>query len=291
MNTHIHTLAVTEIRQFLENDERSHRLETLLTEHMNSGMLNPSIGIEVLTKLGEINEELGTYFQLIRALNGLETYNDALPKNAQFYLLKVEYIGADGKRRTPNTKYIPSHIVSPMQQMQAAYNECLLNYPQHVGPHGRPGLVVMSGYRSHHYQLALFALTTLREGLDHALASMRLPGENSDHADYTNCAIDFTVIGDRDGNQTDNYGNKLPPEATVEMQWLIHNANEYGFYHSFPPDETDPTVEIGRDGIIPEAWHLKFAGSIEEAKRYNEQLRSKESFIRRIEALGLKSLF
>jgi zinc D-Ala-D-Ala carboxypeptidase len=79
---------------------------------------------------------------------------------------------------------------------------------------------------------------------------MTLPGY-SDHSNISNCAIDFTHLGNEYGRKLDNNGRLIHFEDTIEFRWLLEHAPEFGFWLPYYPGNSE--------GIIFEPWHWKFA--------------------------------
>lgn len=99
-------------------------------------------------------------------------------------------------------------------------------------------LKISSGYRSPAYQLALFFVFLKRNDydLEKTAKQIALPGY-SEHGSVKQPAIDF---------KTDTHSAK-DFKDTEEYQWLLKNANKFGFYLSYP--------ENNEHGIQFEPWH------------------------------------
>ncbi|HEY1041258.1 MAG TPA: M15 family metallopeptidase [Candidatus Paceibacterota bacterium] len=107
-------------------------------------------------------------------------------------------------------------------------------------------LLVMSGYRSPHYQLDLYNDAIEEKGY---VGTLRVaPPYHSEH--HIN-AVDFTT------DEIMASGGDL--SATLEGRWLIKNAPTYGFVMSYPKGKEEIT------GYQHEDWHWKFIG-IENAQ-------------------------
>jgi hypothetical protein len=256
---------------------------------MDSGQLNPLADAKSIDGITEKYPEVGELLARIRSLNPDATYKE-VPPIGEFDIFDEHYVGADGKIRKPNPKYIPKHVAVFFRSMQKSYLKFLELHPEHVGEHGRPGLIPLSGYRSDYYQLAVMAKNMLTKGVDYTLTSMKLPGDNSDHANFIECGIDITTIGDKDGGQKHPDGRQIDLIETIEGQWLVKNAPSFGFFHPYPPDIDNPLAAVGREGIIPEPWHIKFVMDSEVAADRSYAIKSQESFRRLLSALGGSAL-
>lgn len=98
-------------------------------------------------------------------------------------------------------------------------------------------LWVESGFRSVAHQAAMIR-TKLEEGhsIEELLSWMAAPGYSEHH---TGRAVDIT--------SPDCYPDTFGFETTDAFLWLSTHANEYGFFLSYPPDNSY--------GIVYEPWH------------------------------------
>ncbi|AXA32936.1 M15 family metallopeptidase [Francisella adeliensis] len=131
-----------------------------------------------------------------------------------------------GKDVLSRDQYIHKNAFKPLKQMIAdAKSEGVI-------------LEVLSIYRSYEYQEALISrhLDTGKT-LEQIVKKVAIPGYSEHH---TGLAIDFTTP-DEDGLVTEAF------EQTSAFVWLHKNANDYGFYMSYPRDNLQ--------GMIYEPWH------------------------------------
>lgn len=103
----------------------------------------------------------------------------------------------------------------------------------------REGIVLeaISGYRSHDYQLGIFARKRAR-GLevDAILQVNAAPGYSEHHSGR---ALDISSPGEPPAEESF--------EATPAFAWLLEHAGDYGFHLSYPRDNPH--------GIVYEPWH------------------------------------
>lgn len=102
-------------------------------------------------------------------------------------------------------------------------------------------LEAISGYRSHDYQLGIFARKRAR-GLevDEILNVNAAPGYSEHHSGY---ALDISTPGEA--------AAEASFEATPAFAWLQSNAAGHGFTMSYPRDN--------RHGIVYEPWHWRWS--------------------------------
>ncbi len=273
-----------------DDDFRTEALEWL-QQQFESGAYYPLTGRAELEGLLESNPQAAELFNLIGRLTPHELRE--VPDASEFIKLDQEYVGADGKVRRPIAKYIPKSMAPALAQMQDDYKDFLGKYKEagdigdYIGEHGRPGLIVLSGFRSDYYQFGVIVRDILTNGSEHAFKTAALPG-SSQHGDPVNCAVDFTTIGDRDGRNTKPNGETVNFEDTIEFQWLLKNCTKYGFWLSYGPNPDDPMASIGFDGIVPESWHYQYLGSPEAAEESMHKRRVVEAFKARAQVLGNK---
>ncbi|MFM2432520.1 MAG: hypothetical protein RLZZ511_3734 [Cyanobacteriota bacterium] len=106
-------------------------------------------------------------------------------------------------------------------------------------------LMGISGFRNVADQEALFAKQIERRGSAEAAAKLSAPPGHSEH--HTGYAIDIT-----DASRTD-VDLKVAFEETAAYQWLMVNANQFGFEQSFPRNNAQ--------GVSYEPWHWRYVGS------------------------------
>ena len=106
----------------------------------------------------------------------------------------------------------------------------------------REGIVLeaISGYRSHDYQLGIFARKRAR-GLevDAILQVNAAPGYSEHHSGR---ALDISSPGEPPAEESF--------ESTAAFAWLLEHAGDYGFHLSYPRDNPH--------GIVYEPWHWRF---------------------------------
>ncbi len=108
---------------------------------------------------------------------------------------------------------------------------------------GEDGIALdaISGYRSHTYQMGIFARKRARGlSVDNILAVNAAPGFSEHHS----------------GDALDIGTDDQPPaeesfERTLAFRWLSDHANDFGFHLSYPRDNPH--------GIVYEPWHWRWA--------------------------------
>ena len=100
--------------------------------------------------------------------------------------------------------------------------------------------IIVSAFRSFDYQKGII-IRKLNMGrkLKDILKENTLPGYSEHH---TGRAVDFIEKG--------WYSLSTSFDKTKEFQWLMENANKYGFYLSYP--------EGNKNGIMYEPWHWMY---------------------------------
>ena len=119
-------------------------------------------------------------------------------------------------------------------------------------------LKVWSPFRSYGDQKVLFENQVNRVNGDEALAAtvVARPG-TSEH--NTGLCADFNMADDKF-------------ESTPMYNWMVENAEDYGFILRYPKDKTDIT------GVIYESWHWRFVG-INTAKEMNSLGMTLEEYV------------
>lgn len=159
-----------------------------------------------------------------------EVPDDLVTVHGQHYLSK-------GQPKAMHDKYLPHHVYEAFTGMKHAFEA---DYP------GRT-LLIESGYRSPAYQVVVFFnwLARFYDGdIDKTLHHVALPAY-SQHCSATHTALDIENIEGLPTNQ-DLEGFK----DTVEYEWLTEHAADYGFYESYPKDNSE--------GMRWEPWHWQY---------------------------------
>ena len=190
--------------------------------------------------------------------------------DVNFVSIEQSYTGADGQQRNPTSKYLPAEVFGAYTKMNEAYKSHLAD----SGINNRPGLIILSGYRSPAYQMMVFINSIASVGLEKTLSTVYIPG-HSEHNDSMYTAVDFTCIGDENGNKPDplNKGRAVF-EDFREFQWLIDHMEEYGFVLTLFPDSEHPEKGLASDGFDYEPWHFRYLG--DGAKRFMQENQVRE---------------
>jgi zinc D-Ala-D-Ala carboxypeptidase len=106
-------------------------------------------------------------------------------------------------------------------------------------------LMAISGFRNIADQKVLFENQIARRGSPEAAARLSAPPGHSEH--HTGYALDIT-----DASRAD-VDLKVVFEETTAYQWLVANAQQYGFERSFPQNNVQ--------GVSYEPWHWRFVAS------------------------------
>ncbi len=277
------TREILEKLEAISSSDKNKEISEKIRKLMESKALYPLTNREQLEAAMATDPDIAELFGLVMELSGRSDYGE-IPGPEGFTVIDEPYRGANGKDYHPLPKYLPNHIVPYLHQMQVGFKEFLDEHPEYVGPNGRPGLVVMSGFRSHYYQVAIFARSILNSGLDRTLASAMLPGGISDHANYDNCGIDWTNIGNQDGAPNPN--QEIDLMDTVEFAWLLEHSAEYGFAFPYPPKIDNPADKLSPSGVLIEPWHVKFVGNSETISGMYQEMHTVEAFKARASLLG-----
>ncbi len=115
-------------------------------------------------------------------------------------------------------------------------------------------LLIESGYRSSAYQLYLFVyyLKNHEYSIRETAKFVALPGF-SEHGSPAHQAIDFINV---DGINGEDDPQEF--EDLAENQWLLNNAEEFGFVLSYPKN--------AGSGITWEPWHWRYEPQNKEAE-------------------------
>ena len=103
---------------------------------------------------------------------------------------------------------------------------------------------VASAFRSFEHQSRIINKKLKRgRSIESILKENTLPGYSEHHTGY---ALDFLSKG--------AYSLSVDFEKTDTFKWLIKNANQYGFYLSYPKGN--------HNGIMYEPWHWAFRNNV-----------------------------
>jgi len=178
----------------------------------------------------------------------IELINNFLKLNPRKYGFKGKFFGVkkvpknlvsirnqkynfSGKKEIIGEQCLPKPVYLAFQRMNKALD----------GETGRK-LLIDSGYRSPAYQTILF-LYYLKLHKFNFLRTMRgvaFPGD-SEHEDPVNTATELMTINGAPHNG-------MGFEKTEEYKWLTENANEFGFYLSYPRNNGN---------FMYEPWHWR----------------------------------
>lgn len=154
----------------------------------------------------------------------------------ELHVIKNQSYTRDGKKVVIKDQYLPSHIGSVFERMQATYQQ------------ENPGkkLLVESAYRSPAYQMLvlIYYLRMYKFDFDVTLKQVAMP-EYSQH-----CSADATAIDVINGDGIPAEDAPQDFYLTHEYQWLIKNAATFGFQESYP--KNNPS------GIMWEPWHWQY---------------------------------
>jgi hypothetical protein len=244
----------------LRNAGKVEKAADFLSSLFENGRVHPLI---TLADLQNICREDLILKEVVDAILKISNIDPNYPTYREEDFIKIYeyYTGVDGKRRLPLPKYLPAPIFSHLEKMQKAYCE-FLNTEYDKSLPKRPGLIVMSGYRSPYYQVFILLRNIHELGTERAFAVTSIPG-SSQHASFDNCAIDFTSMGDENGIFCDF-------EKTVEFRWLLKNCHKYNFWIPYFPDEKGVANSTRKDGMAVEAWHYEYRTDAEDLMNQNK---------------------
>ena len=162
-------------------------------------------------------------------------YRGIADGNEEFVIIKGQRVDVNGKRVTLPPQFLTKKVYQSYVTMMDAMQK-------DIGKR----LYAESCYRSSAYQLYLF-LSYLKKhsySIRETAKFVALPGY-SEHGDPQHQAIDF--INENGVNQDrPKEFEKLP-----EYQWLLANAEKFGFVLSYPKNS--------KEGITFEPWHWRYA--------------------------------
>jgi hypothetical protein len=157
-----------------------------------------------------------------------------------------DLVRVDGQKIRMNgeLKELPPQFLSP--QVYQAYRFMMRAMERDIGRQ----LFVESGYRSSAHQLYLFIfyLSNHNYSIRETVKWVALPGY-SEHGDPEHLAIDFINSNGINGEK-----NVAEFEALPEYQWLLKNADRFGFVLSYPKNAPA--------GITYEPWHWRCNGPL-----------------------------
>lgn len=160
---------------------------------------------------------------------------EAVPSDVVTITNRIEK--QSGEYQLDSNTYLPKIIYLSYQKMAKAFQK---DYPKRE-------LLTGPSYRSPAFQIItlIYILAKVYDfNLSETLKRVALP-QFSQHCSVSRTAIDFLNI---DGEPSDEEPEKF--RNSVEYDWLTKNAQKYGFYESYPPNNPD--------GIMPEPWHWQF---------------------------------
>ena len=164
---------------------------------------------------------------------GRKIPNKSVPKN----IVKVDISQSAQDDSTRTYQYLPAPVYEAFMRMNQQFTK------------DNPGrtLLVGSGYRSTAYQITILIgllVNTYNFDITKTLKGAALPGY-SQHGSASETAIDISNI-----NGQPSAADPEDFKDCVEYQWLTKNANNLGFYESYPPNNPD--------GIRYEPWHWQY---------------------------------
>lgn len=184
-----------------------------------------------------------SFLEAIRAVRpeSLQGSSRRLPAPSpkeRFTKIKDQWITKEGERQPVPIQYVPEPV-------HAAYQRMMTAMQRDLGKH----LLVESGYRSPAHQLYLFCFYLPKHGysIRETNRFVALPG-CSEHGCPSRQAIDFM---DEHGVNGEDHPEQF--EALDEYHWLQQHAGEYGFFLSYPRDNTTNTT------FEPWHWHFELA--------------------------------
>lgn len=215
----------------------------------------------------------------------LEQHSYVPPREHFHEIVAHSYMGADGKERNTLPKFVPTHMSAPLESLMKASSEAIKSL-QAPGDPARPGLTVDSGYRSPWYQTMVITRMIDKYGLPDAFKYVALAKE-SQHSNAEEPAVDFMIIGDRNGQRavdpaTGLYDEISSFEQSIEFDYLLENAPNQGFWLPYHPNPSDPMSNMSKTGIVFEPWHWQYVGDsakdlMEQNKVYHSVMVRKQS--------------
>jgi LAS superfamily LD-carboxypeptidase LdcB len=139
-----------------------------------------------------------------------------------------------GKIKTIDEEFLPKKTYLAYKKINSAMKK-------EIGKN----LLIGSGYRSSAYQVIIFfsSLKFVKFNFRKTVEWAAFPGY-SEHGDPRKQAVDFMTE-----NGVPQVNTLLKFEKTKEFVWLNKNANQFGFYLSYPKNN--------KNGIMYEPWHWR----------------------------------
>lgn len=196
---------------------------------------------KVVNEVNYKGEMSAVKYVTIKADNGIPIKNGTMYRENGFTYIKDASTGVKfllvNKTYTVPSDYAPGGLTS---ECQTAFNKL-------VAGAKKDGIKIFckSGYRSYSYQTTLYNNYVKRDGKAAADTYSARPG-HSEH--QTGLAIDC--------NSTSSSW-----ATTKEAKWLAAHCMEYGFIIRYDKGKQSKT------GYIYEAWHIRYIGSVELAKK------------------------
>ena len=229
-----------------ENKPETEQTETV-EEKEEEKKEEPEIVVNTIDPLiaGELNPD----FEMLLLVNGKNPLPDDYDANIRKDLVTID------------KKYRNNDNVTDIHKDVYPFITAMVKAAQEDGV----DLRVWSPFRSYATQNILFQNQVNRVGGDEDLAAtvVARPG-TSEH--NTGLCADFNMASDAF-------------EKTEMYNWMVENAEDYGFILRYPKDKTDIT------GVIYESWHWRFVG-INRAKEINKLGLCFEEYIEYINEQG-----
>lgn len=144
--------------------------------------------------------------------------------------------------RTDGTEKTYTEINYVPRRVYKAWNSMLKTMEKDISK----SMIIFSGYRSPAYQVLLICYKLSRNNYnpDIVFHKSSLPGF-SQHGLLENTALDIDVP-----ERLTDLENPEKLASTPQYQWLLENANKFGFVLSYPKDN--------EEGIDYEPWHWQW---------------------------------
>ncbi len=159
------------------------------------------------------------------------------PVPADIVVIDNSVYAKEGEYAFFNKTYLPKPVYSAFSTMAEEFKR---SYPDRK-------LLIGTGYRSPACQIItlVYILARIYEfDLIKTLKRVAFP-EYSTHSSVSETAVDVMNIDDQPMDE-----DAQAFKDSVEYAWLKEHANSYGFYESYPPNNTD--------GIMWEPWHWQY---------------------------------